>query len=307
MVNPKKITDSKITIIIINWNGVSDTLDCLKSLKKTNYSNLEIIVVDNNSKDKNEPEIIKSHFPKIQLIKLNSNLGFSGGNNLGIKLALKNNADFIVLLNNDTVAEPNFLLETLKYVEDNPDVSIISPLIYTYDQPTKIWFSYGDYYKTFASIKAVHKETNFDKEKIYFVSGCCMMLKSKMLKKIGLFDDRFFAYFEDTDLCIRAKKAGYKISVAEKAIIYHKISQSSGGVLGPIYLYYMTRNNWLFAQKTLSWYEWPIFFCFFLFYKTSYPIFKILIKPKKNKFKGFQAIFKGWFDALRGKYGKANI
>ncbi len=307
MENSNKIKKQKITIIIINWNGVSDTLDCLRSLQKTNYPNLEIIVVDNGSKNKNEAETIKSHFPKVQLIKSSSNLGFSGGNNLGIKAALKNKSDYIVLLNNDTVVVPNFLSEIIKYIDYNPDVDIVSPLIYTHSQPKKIWFSYGKLYLFLGNIKASHQETNFDKNNIWFVSGCCMFVKSNVFNKIGLLDDRFFAYFEDTDFCIRAKLSGYKIGIVEKSKIFHKVSQSSGGVLSPIYLYYMTRNNWLFAQKNLSFYHWPTFIMFFFIYRVFIEGLRIIIKPQKNKSKSIQAIFRGINDAWKGNYGKAKI
>ena len=134
----------KVEVIILNWNGVSDTLDCLASLKKVNYKNFEVIVVDNNSSG-NDVEIIENKFGDFakEIIVNSANLGFSGGNNVGIKYALGNNAEYVLLLNNDTVVEPDLLDVLLEKIESNIQIGIVAPQINYFDEPNKIWTEGG--------------------------------------------------------------------------------------------------------------------------------------------------------------------
>ena len=249
-----------VYIILINWNGLEDTLECLESLRKIAYPNFRVIVVDNGSKD-NQAEIIKEKFPEIKLIKNKQNMGYVIANNQGIELALKRSADYILLLNNDTVVERNFLDILIKYAEQSKNVGILSPKILYYDF-NKIWSVGGKILPGGITIlTGKGKDHNCYTTEVIetdFVSGCAMLIKRSVIETIGFLDPIYFAYFEDADFCLRAKNFGYKIVVIPKSVIYHKKSSSSGirgsfRKLSPLQYYLLTRNQILFIKKFSRW------------------------------------------------------
>lgn len=297
----------KTFVIILNWNNKKDTLDCLKSLTKT-VGDFGVILVDNGSKD-GSPEVIKKRYPGIDLLRLPENTGFCHANNLGIKQAIKKGGENFILLNNDTIVEKNLILE-LENVAKDDSTGLVAPLIYYYSQKRLLWPSVGKIYFWIAnqvSAKTPSQITALKKSDITFLSGCCILIKKEVIDKIGLLSENFFAYFEDTDFCYRAKKSGFKLVLADKAKLFHKVSRSSGGKIGENYLYYMTRNNWLFAKMDISWYHWPTFLIFFFFYRFFWQGIRIVISTKTNKISKINSILKGAMDAWKGRYGKARI
>jgi len=249
-----------VYIILINWNGLEDTLECLESLRKIAYPKFRVIVVDNGSKD-NQADIIKEKFPEVKLIRNNRNMGYVIANNQGIELALKRSADYILLLNNDIVVERNFLNILINYAERNKDFGILSPKILYYDS-NKIWSVGGKILPGGITIlTGKGKDHNCYTTEVIetdFVSGCAMLIKRSVIETIGFLDPIYFAYFEDADFCLRAKNFGYKIVVIPKSVIYHKKSSSSGKRgsfrrLSPLQYYLLTRNQILFIKKFSRW------------------------------------------------------
>ena len=262
----------KVSIIILNYNGQKDTLECLESVNQVRrFKGLKvnIIVVDNNSSD-GSVKAIRNKFPQIKVIQNQKNLGFAQGNNIGIRYALKNNTDYIMLLNNDTLVEKNFLVQLIKAMEKDNEIGIISPKIYfapgfefhkdrykNKDKGRVIWYAGGllDWQNILASHLGVDEIDNGQYNKITetsFVTGCCMLIKREVFNKIGLFNPKYFLYWEDIDLCFRAKKAGFKIFYAPQAKIWHKNASSSGGAGQKTSVYYQTRNRLLFTFKYAS-------------------------------------------------------
>ncbi|MBI4708867.1 MAG: glycosyltransferase family 2 protein [Candidatus Portnoybacteria bacterium] len=305
----------KIIIIVLNWNGLSDTIECIESLKKIDYQNYEIILVDNGSMD-NSVAVLKEKFGDIYLIENRKNLGFAGGNNVGIKYALKNGADFILLLNNDTKVESDFLTKLVKIANNDNKIGIVGPIIFSYDEPEKIYFAGGKV--NWSRTRGEH--INFEKKSISvipakagiqtwmpdqvrhdiygvdYITGCCLLIKKEVVEKIGLMSEDYFLYYEDTDWCLRAQRAGYKCVLASQAKIYHKQSKSTGEFSYP-YIYYHSRNGLMLCSRFRSKILAHIISSW-IFLKQ---IIKLVIGYKREWAK---PVMKGVVDFWKGKAGK---
>lgn len=260
---------TKVAIILVNWNGKEDTLDCLVSLGKLKVESLKfkVIVVDNGSTD-DSVATVKKNYPDVVVLETGQNLGFAGGNNVGIRHALRWGADYVWLLNNDTVVDNSALVALLDAFGDK-SVGIVGSKIYflaghefhkeRYDESKQgkvLWYAGGliDWQNMYASHRGVDEvdKRQFDKtEETPFVTGCSMMVKKEVFGKIGLLDEKFFAYLEDLDLCLRAKQAGYKLLYAPQSIVWHKNAGSSGAG-SDTHQYYMTRNRLLVGMRFAS-------------------------------------------------------
>lgn len=258
----------KIFLIILNWNGKEDTLECLASVKRLEIGGcqLEVVVVDNASTDGSVEEI-KTRFKEITILQNNRNLGFAEGNNVGIKYALAHGTDYIILLNNDTLVDKNLINKLLKAMEKDRTIGIVGPKIYfapgfeyhrdrykAEERGKVIWYAGGkiDWQNIYASHRGVDEVDHgqYDKEEeTDFVSGCAMMVRKEVFEKIGLLDARYFLYYEDNDLCQRAKRAGFKIFYTPWAFLWHKNAASSEQPGSWIHQYYQTRNRFLFGFK----------------------------------------------------------
>lgn len=255
-----------IAIVIVNWNGKKDTLACLASLSKFKVKSLKfkVIVVDNGSTD-GSVEGIRKKFPLVEVIENNENLGFTGGNNIGIHRALEDGADFVWLLNNDTYVDKNALQALVNECTDE-HVGVVGSKIYfapghefhkdrynTAQLGKVLWYAGGliDWNNMYASHRGVDEVDcgQYDKiDETAFVTGCSMLVKREVFEKIGLLDEKFFAYLEDLDFCLRAKQAGYKLLYAPKSVVWHKNAGSSS-VGSQLHQYYMTRNRLLIGMR----------------------------------------------------------
>lgn len=240
----------KVSIIILNYNGWKDTIECLESLKKITYPNYEVLVVDNASKG-NDIEILEDRYKDyIRLIQNKENLGFAGGNNVAIKEVLKEGkSQYILLLNNDTIVKENFLDELVKYYDDK--TGICAPLILNFYHQNEIWCSggkfnifTGTYSNDTKKIKGPQKETNF-------ISGCCWLTRNDIFQKVGLLDERYFLYSEDVDFCYRLRQQGYKLKIIPSSIIFHKVSESTKNE-SSIRYYYFHRSKLIFINKNYN-------------------------------------------------------
>ncbi len=253
---------TRVAIILVNWNGKNDTLACLTSLYALTHPriNASTIVVDNGSTD-DSVSAIRKRFPDVEVIETGKNLGFAGGNNIGIRHAMKAGADFVWLLNNDTVVDKN-ALSALVDVFGESTVGIGGSKIYfapgreyhrerykEKDRGRVLWFAGGliDWNNMYASHRGVDEvdRGQYDNvEETPFVTGCSMMIHKKVFEKVGLLDERFFAYLEDLDFCLRVKHAGYKLLYVPGSVVWHA-NASSSGVGSDTHQYYMTRNRLL--------------------------------------------------------------
>ncbi|MCJ7804571.1 glycosyltransferase family 2 protein [Patescibacteria group bacterium] len=260
---------TKIDIVILHFNNQKLTDNCLESVKKLAVLDfkLETIIVNNNPQE--EIDSLKKKYPEFIFLETKKNMGFTGGNNLGIKKALENKADFVFLLNNDTLLDKNLLGELLKALKTDKKIGILSPKIYfapgyefhkgrylKKDQGKVIWYAGGllDWQNIIASHQGVDEVDHGQYNQIIpvdFTSGCGMLVKKEVFGKVGFFDERYFLYWEDVDFCQRAKRAAYKIIFVPSAKVWHANAGSSE-VGGKLHDYYMTRNRMFFAFKYTS-------------------------------------------------------
>lgn len=258
-----------VFVSIINFNGTASTLECLNSLEKLELKNIKasVFVIDNASEDKFKIQNLKFKMKEIKVIRNEENLGFSGGHNLGIREAIKQNADYVLILNNDTIADRMLLEELLKVGEKNKEIGIVSPKIYfakgfefhkdkyeKEDLGKVLWYAGGimDWNNIINSHRGVDEvdRGQYDElERTEFASGACMLIKREAIEKAGLFDEKYFLYYEDSDLCERIKRSGYIVMYNPKAVLWHKNAESAGGSGSDLQDYYITRNRMLFGMR----------------------------------------------------------
>lgn len=249
-----------VWIILLNWNNSEETLECLDSLAKVAYPSMQVVVVDNGS-EKDEYNILEQGLKKIKpteaviLLSKRENFGFSGGNNVGIRYALDHKGDFVMLLNNDTRVDSDFLKPLLDAAANHSDGGFFSPLIYYYDRPGRLWFSGGAIAWFHLSRIGEHEDKAEGKGayETAFLSGCGLFMRREALAHVGDMDERFFLYFEDIDMSIRAQRAGWKTMIVPASRIWHKVSHTTLPRLGSArLLYYHHRNGLLLAKKHAS-------------------------------------------------------
>jgi GT2 family glycosyltransferase len=244
-----------VTFVILNWNQCDLTLDCLESLGKLEYKNVDVIVVDNGSTDRSV-ERIHQAFPDYRIISNRENLGYSEGNNVGIRQALEKDSEFIFLLNNDTYADSSMLSRLMDAAIKEPKAGILGPTMFYADPPNKLWGGRNriDWQKTRVireqmgeTIEITTLSTQSSAEVMY-IDSCAILVRSQVFREIGLMDNRFFINFDDIDLCLRTHKAGYKIFYVPSAVIWHRVSAAMG-IGSPANTYYMTRNALIFFTR----------------------------------------------------------
>jgi GT2 family glycosyltransferase len=270
------MTSPKVSIVIVNWNGLDDTVECLGSLKKITYSNYDVIVVDNGSKG-NDAQVLKERFGDyIHLIQNSKNYGFAGGANIGMKYALDNSRlDYVLLLNNDTVVDPAFLTEMVKVAEGDPTIGIVGAKVYYYDDPRRlqvVWARINLWLGRWITTPLAVTESLAKREsdvgqydsvkEVDAVAGCCFSIKKTALENIGLLDENFFSFCEEAEYYIRARKANYEIVYVPKAKVWHKGGASTSGI-SSFRCYYLARNNFRFVRKHASRWQYS---CFLVYY-----------------------------------------
>lgn len=262
-----------ISIILVDYNSADLTKMCLKSLQtvKTDGFNYSVIVVDNASQ---KPlRLSRSLQAKnVHLIRSESNLGFSGGNNLGVTYAAEHyNPDYICLLNNDTTVDPRFLIHLYRQIKKEDAGAMITPKIYfakgyEYHQEAYkkdqlgniIWYGGGaidwpNLIAFHAGVDEVDRGQLDKTTKTDFCTGCCILISREILETVGLLDDKLFLYFEDVDLSLRAQHKGYKTLYCPDSVIWHHNGGSSEGSGSPLHTYYQTRNRIFMGLKYGSW------------------------------------------------------
>ena len=291
----------KIAAVVLNYNGLANSLACIDSLRRLEKDNfgIEIIVVDNASTDGSQEAL--SNLKDIYLVTIQENSGYTGGNNMGVKVALKREAQYVLILNNDTIVHQNLILELMGAIGEG---DIISPKIYfakgyefhknryqKKDLGKVIWAAGAtvDWQNIIGKHIGVDEvdRGQFDMRKqIDFATGACMFVTKSVFARIGFFDEKYFLYLEDMDFCFRAKKARLKILYEPKAIIWHKNAGSVGGSGSKLQDYYITRNRLLFSTKYAK-------------LRTKFALFRQIISQSRSSVKR-----KALIDFLTLNFGK---
>jgi len=248
------ISENKVFIIILNWNGKADTLACLSSLQQIIYSEYEIVVVDNGSSDDSVKKI-KSLHPDVTLIETGQNLGYAEGNNVGIRYALEQHADYVLLLNNDTTVAPDFLEQLVLAAQQHPDTGVFGATLFYMYKPDTAWFAGAKWNSQTLTFDYPYQDQklpeNINTETDY-ACGASLFFRSEVAKSIGLLDARFFLVWEESDWCLRATRAGYGCIMVPSAHVWHKVGASFDGESSPLRQYFSYRNRLLWAEKNLS-------------------------------------------------------
>lgn len=245
-----------VTIIILNWNGRADTLDCLASVRHIDYPNYSVLVVDNGSED-NSVDAIKNDFPEVSILETGKNLGYAGGNNVGMRWALERGADYILLLNNDTVVDTALLKSFVQCAAENVNGALFGAKIYYYSRPNTLWHAGTDWSPALGNhvTRGSQQQDDGSYDQVVesaYANGCALFAASAALREVGLFDESYFLIFEETDLSYRVKESGYKIFFVPGAKVWHKVSVSLGGHESPIARYFNARNQLLWASRHLG-------------------------------------------------------
>jgi GT2 family glycosyltransferase len=249
-----------VIAVVLNWNRRDDTLACVASLLESTYQPLRVLVCDNGSVD-DTPAAVGSAYPSVEVLELGYNRGFAGGANVGLRYALAAGAEYVLALNNDTFVEPT-MIERLVEVAA-PDVGIVAPLVYYASAPDTIWSAGGlrGRWTLENSRDRRNQQDRGDWPKVLdqdFVTGCAMLLSKRALATVGLFDERFFMYYEDNDLCLRVRGSGLRILLVPGAKMWHRVAASSGGTDSPAERYLMAESSVLFFRKHVTGWHWLI-------------------------------------------------
>lgn len=244
-----------VHIIIVNWNGWRDTFDCLASLEKLDYPNYEVLVVDNSSTDHSE-EKIREAYPDVTLLQTSVNLGFGGGTNFGIDHALRQGADYVWLLNNDTVVDSKALETLVKEALSDDTIGMVGSKIFYHEPPDLIWFAGGTVDMQTGRTEHLlikQRDTGQPEEPrdVGYVTACSMLVSRRTVEDVGLMDTRFFLFYEETDWAIRARHSGWRVRYQPRSRVWHKVS-SSAKFNSPTMVYHFARSSMLFAKKHIS-------------------------------------------------------
>lgn len=267
----------KVSVIILNWNGRQLIGECLDSLFQQDYHDFEIIVVDNGSTDQSIDFINNNYSDKVKLIALNENKGFAAGNNVGIA---DSKGEYILLLNNDTKVDPNWIKELVQAAEEDQTIGSCASKIVNYYQPDEFdtlgHLMYPDGLNRGRGKFEKDQGQYNTQEEVFFASGCAALYRKKMLDEIGLFDEDFFAYGDDTDIGVRTRLAGWKCIYVPTALVYHKSSASSAPY-SPWKIYLVERNRILILFKYFP-LRYIIFSPFYTAVRFSYNLLSIFVK-----------------------------
>ena len=298
----------RVAIIILCYNGYADTLACLQSLAALDYpaERLEVIIVDNASHDETV-EAVGTRFPTVRVIANCENLGYAAGNNVGLRYAVEYGFDYALLLNNDTEVEPQFLQSLVQVAAANPQVAMAGPTIYYHHAPTTIWSAGGqiDWQHGTSRMRGLDQREQgqfASATDVDFISGCALLCRCAALTAIGMIDERFFMYYEETEWCVRAWRAGFRCVHVPEARIWHKIRPDRQARSMRV-AYYMTRNRLLFLRAVGV---APLVWLRALLLQDVRACVSITLRPKwRARRPQRNAVVRAWRDFFTGRFGRA--
>jgi len=292
----------RVITVILNTNRREDTLACLASLAQSDYANQRVIVLDNASTDGSVPAI-QAAWPQVQIIPLTENLGYAGNNNVGIRAALTQRAEWVLVLNEDMTLAPDALSRLIEVGASRPDVGIVGPLVYHADEPNIIQSAGGGLTQNWLSFHYGQNESDTGQfagpRSVDWVSGCALLVRREVIEQVGALDARFFYYWEETEWCVRARRAGWTVVCAPQAKMWHKGVQRNYQP-SPNVTYYWTRNWLLLLAKHRA----PLHAWRFVLGSLLRNMLAWTLKPKwRAKRAHRDAMWQGALDFLRRRWG----
>ncbi len=278
-----------VSIITLTWNNPKVTCELLSSIQKHNtYDNIEVIVIDNAS-DKDCTQLFIKEYPSAKIIRNQTNLGFSAGNNVGIRAA---SGEYFFIVNNDTEFTSNLIEPLIEVFQEKADAGIVCPKFHYYFKKGTIEYAGYKPINIFTGRNGMVGSGEIDNgqydnlNKTNFAHGGAMMVSRKALGKVGLLPEQFFLYYEELDWSVKFKKAGYNIYFQPRALIYHKESMTTGKA-SPLKTFYLTRNRILFMRRNIPLPGLGIFFVYFVIFTIPKNSFVFLFRKRLDHLKSF--------------------
>lgn len=297
---PSEESNPRISIVILNWNNYEDTKECLNSICEQDYENIDVILVDNGSEDGSFSRLLSKF--DVYGVKLSENTGFPAGNNVGIRAAIDQGTDYILLLNNDTILPSGDTVRNLiKSAASRDNLGILSPLILHYPETEKVWFANGSINPITGENIHTHRGKDIDEVELPNtiendrVTGCAMLVPTNIFEEVGFLDPKYFLLESDTDFSLRVQNAGYQLLTDTSIKIYHKVSASSGPQFS--LSYYSSRNRWRLINKLSNFY--PTANIFFLLGLAR----AVKRRVQTRNFQYITDLFKGVCDGIIGEFG----
>jgi GT2 family glycosyltransferase len=299
-------TEPPVWCVVLNTNRRDDTLECLASLHAGTYRNIRVLVLDCESTD-GSVEAVRGTFPEVQVVRLRENRGYAGNNNVGIRMALEQGAAWVFVLNEDTVLAPDCLARLIEVGESDARIGIVGPIVYHHDEPdviqsaggglTRRWegFHFGQNERDDGRFREAHP--------VAWISGCAILVRREVVESVGMIDERFFIYWEETEWCIRAREAGWKILNVPAAKVWHKGVQRRYNPK-PSVTYYSTRNRLLMLWTRRA----PLRAWVAVWVQVARTLVSWSIRPKwRGKREHRDAMWLGVMDFLRRRWGRMPV
>jgi GT2 family glycosyltransferase len=292
-----------VAIIVLNWNGSPITIDCLKSLLQISYNNFKVILVDNGSNDNSLASFEAfGHANLIDIVSLPENLGFTGGNIKGLEFCFsKYQPSYVLLLNNDTIVEKEFLSSMVHRIKSVPKCYAVVPKILYFDEPEKIWFAGG----SISGLTGVVKHYGINQldsgqydvsRETSFMNGCCALISVEAIQKIGFLDNRFFANSEDVDYSLRITKSGHCIYYDSRAVVYHKVNYSFKANKGKWLAFYLAARGLVLLQKKHI--QSPMIYVFYIAFFVRWVLYLTVKLLFLGDYKSILGIYRGTRDGM---------
>ena len=295
----------RVSIVILHWNREQETAECLESLSRLHYPNYELLLVDNGSADGSAQRLAR-RFPQLRLLRNPRNLGFAEGCNVGIRAALARGARWVLLLNNDTIASPDFLCRLVAVGESDQSIGVVSPVIYYHSSPDLIWFAGGRINWEQGSLS--HRtELNGAEGQKWLEAGdyivlCAALIRRSAFLRAGLLAGCTFLYWEDVEFGCRLRRYGFRLVTAPGAKIWHKVAATSGGGESRLSLYYYLRNSLIFFRRQMPPARWLRLYGLTVYYLLRQRL-PMMIGSEADGPGRFAALGMAFLHALLGKQG----
>ena len=298
---------TSVLIVVLNWNGCEDTLACLDSLARLDDPSISILVVDNGSTDQSVVRIAERH-PHVHVIETGANLGYAGGNNVGLRHAISHRFSYALLLNNDTVVAPDLVSRLVTACEQDATIGMAGSKVLLHERPDTLWaagatIDWPQGGRTFLRGLNQVDHGQYDLvEDVDYVTGCACLVRTSILHQVGLLDERFGMYYEETEWCVRIARAGWRVVYVPSSRVWHKV-QVGAQDRSPRITYYMARNRLLFLWLTRA----PLpTWLYAIFVQDLRTWLSWRLRPKwRYRAAQREAMVRAWQDFLRGHFGMA--
>ena len=302
-----RASDSRTAVVVLNYNGLDDTLLCLESMRPLADAGHDIILVDNGS-TVDPREAASAVLPGLIYHRNPVNLGYAGGNNSGIRLALDRGASFVLVLNNHTTVAPTIVEELRRQFDRDPSLGIVGPVVNFMDEPAAVMtdgvaFNPGPGTEFFVRIPVPPVDVDPSLVPVDIVNGCCMMVRAEVFRAVGLLDEQFFIVHEESDLCLKAGRAGFRCAVYGRTLVWHKGSSAFVRSGRQLQRYFDARNLYYLLRRHAGRVGRSRGFASTVPHYFKYCFYRYCVEQEADKPAAARAVVDGVYDALRGRTG----